>query len=55
MPDIHAAIVYAAQGLNVTMSMVQGKVLYRDGQFLTLDPEEVKGKALEAARKLGVI
>jgi 5-methylthioadenosine/S-adenosylhomocysteine deaminase len=55
MPDIPAAIVYAAQGLNVTMSMVQGKVLYRDGQFLTLDPEEVKGKALEAARELGVI
>lgn len=54
MPDIPAAIVYAAQGLNVTMSMVQGKVLYRDGEFTTLDPEEVKRKALEAARKLGV-
>lgn len=53
-PDLPAAIVYAAQGLNVRMTMVQGKVLYQDGQFTTLDAQEVVRKAEEAARKLGV-
>ena len=53
-PDLAAAIVYAAQGLNVRMTMVQGKILYQDGAFTTLDREEVVKKAEEAARKLGV-
>lgn len=53
-PDLPAAIVYAAQGLNVRMTMVQGKVLYQDGEFPTLDKEKIIWKAEEAARQLGV-
>ena len=51
-PDLPAAIVYAAQGLNVRMTMVQGKVLYQDGEFPTLDKEKIIWKAEEAARQL---
>lgn len=45
-------IVFAASGMNVVMTMVNGKVLYRDGQFLTLDIEETKRKAIESVEKL---
>ena len=54
-PDLPAAIVYGAQGLNVSMTMVAGRILYKDGQFMTLMPERVKERAMEAARKIGVI
>lgn len=54
-PDPAAAIVFAAQGLNVRLTMVNGKALYRDGAFLTLDMEEIVAKARETARAMGVI
>ena len=47
--DIPAVLVYAAKGENVRMTMAQGKVLYRDGAYLTLDEERVKRDALQAA------
>ena len=35
-------LVFAAHGSNVVMNMARGKVIYRDGEFLTLDLERVK-------------
>ena len=35
-------VVYAAQGADVRLTMVDGEVLYRDGEYLTLDIERVK-------------
>ncbi|MEA4897963.1 MAG: amidohydrolase [Eubacteriales bacterium] len=54
-PDVPAALVYGAQGMNVRMTMVKGRVLYQDGAYTTLDIGRVRAQALEAARALGVI
>ena len=35
-------IVYAAHCSNVVMNMARGKVIYRNGEFLTLDYEKIK-------------
>lgn len=51
--DAAAAIVYAAQGLNVRMTMVDGDILYRDGEFTTLDEQRVRARFMESARALG--
>lgn len=37
-------LVYAAQGADVRMTMVDGKVLYRDGEYLTIDIERAKAE-----------
>lgn len=38
-------IVYSASGSDVILTMVDGKVLYRDGRYLTIDLEKVKFEA----------
>lgn len=50
--DPYANLVYSAQGLDVRMTMVDGQILYKDGQFMTLDEQEVIRKADEAAKTL---
>ena len=35
-------VVYSASGSDVILTMVDGKVLYREGEYLTLDIEKVK-------------
>lgn len=54
-PDPLADAVYSAQGLNVALVMVNGSILYEDGKFPTFDEAEVKRRAMESARALGVI
>ena len=39
--DILNNLVYAAQGGDVTLTMVDGRILYRDGEFTSLDYEKV--------------
>ncbi len=53
-PDADAAIVYGAQGMNVNMTMVKGRVLFQDGEYKTLDIDRVRAKAREAASALGI-
>ena len=48
--DPMAMLVYAAQASDVCMTMVDGRILYEDGEFLTLDREEVF-KNMKAALK----
>lgn len=45
-------LVYAAQSGNVKMTMAAGKLLYQNGEYLTLDHEEVKSLAVAAANRL---
>lgn len=45
-------LVYAAQGSDVSMTMVDGKILYEDGKFATLNPERVMRNARAAVRRL---
>lgn len=40
--DIVSNLVFAAQGSDVRLTMVDGKVLYRDGEYPTIDIEKVK-------------
>ena len=45
-------LVYTAQGSDVSMTMVDGKILYEDGKFTTLNPEKVIQNARAAIRRL---
>ena len=49
--DIAAAIVYSACGADVRMTMVDGKILYCDGEYATIDAERAifEGRAIKAA------
>ena len=40
--DVISNLVYAAHGSNVVMNMARGKVIYKNGEFLTIDIEKVK-------------
>ncbi|MBE6031640.1 MAG: amidohydrolase [Clostridiales bacterium] len=40
--DLLNNIVYSASGSDVVMTMADGKVLYKDGEYLTIDIEKVK-------------
>ncbi len=42
--DIACNLVYAAQGSDVKFTMVDGKVLYKDGEYLTIDIEKAKAQ-----------
>jgi 5-methylthioadenosine/S-adenosylhomocysteine deaminase len=48
--DQAANLVYAAQGSDVCLTMVDGRVLYRDGEYLTLDRERILAEAAQAAK-----
>lgn len=39
--NIASALVYSAQGSDVCMTMVDGRILYQDGEFKTIDKEKV--------------
>ncbi|MCI2106193.1 MAG: amidohydrolase [Intestinimonas sp.] len=42
-------LVYAAHGSNVTMNMARGQVIYKNGEFFTIDLERVKREVAEYA------
>ncbi len=50
--DPVADIVYAACGGNVRLTMVNGRVLYEDGEYTTIDAERARRAAAEAAARL---
>jgi 5-methylthioadenosine/S-adenosylhomocysteine deaminase len=45
--DVYSHIVYAARGGNVSTTVVDGRILYADGSFTTIDEDAV----IEAARR----
>ena len=45
-------LVYAAQGRNVALTMCRGKILYRDGEFFTIDLDKVKRELADYALPL---
>ena len=47
-----AMLVYAAQASDVCMTMVDGNILYENGEFLTLNREEVIANAKAAVQRL---
>jgi 5-methylthioadenosine/S-adenosylhomocysteine deaminase len=50
--DPYAAIVYSAEPRNVEAVMIDGEWVYRDREYLTLDPEAVRADALTQLGKL---
>ena len=48
--EVHSHLVYAARGDDVRFTMVDGRVLYEDGEHLTVDSEAVKERAKRIAR-----
>jgi len=58
VPNMHPVhnmannLVYAASGSDIVMTMVDGKVIYKDGDFLTLDMEKTIFEAEAATAKI---
>ena len=50
--DLLNNLVFSAQGTDVCLTMADGRVLYRDGAYTTLDVEEVARKAEESVEKI---
>ncbi len=47
--DLESNLIYAAQGGDVRLTMVNGKVLYRDGAYATLDRAAILANARDGA------
>ena len=45
-------LAYAAHGCDVVMNMARGKVIYKDGDFLTIDLERVRREVADYALPL---
>lgn len=50
--DVAADLVYAAQASDVCLTMCDGKVLYQDGDYTTLDIERIRYEARRAAQRI---
>ncbi|MEG0996594.1 MAG: amidohydrolase family protein, partial [Clostridia bacterium] len=50
--DPESDLIYASQGSDVTLTMVDGKVLYQEGEFMTLNPKLVLARAKREAELL---
>ena len=50
--DTVGLICYSAQGSDVCMTMVDGKILYENGEFLTLDRDKIMHNARSAQKML---
>ncbi len=52
MLNLMALLVYSAQGSDVTMTMVDGKILYEDGEYRTLDKEKIYAEFAKSVKRL---
>ena len=50
--DPMALTVYSAQGSDVVMTMVDGRILYENGEFMTLDADKILYEAKAAVKRL---
>ena len=50
--DYPAMLCYAVQGSDVCMTMVDGRILYENGAYLTLDAERIRAEAHRALKEL---
>ena len=44
--------VYSAQGSDVVLTMVDGEVLYREGEYLTIDIERALHEVQDSRRRI---
>ena len=55
MQPVHSMLnnlVYSASGKDVVLTMADGKVLYRDGEYTTIDLEKVMAETDNARKKI---
>lgn len=50
--DVIENLVYASRGCDVTMNMARGKVIYKDGEYYTIDLDRIKREVTEYALPL---
>ena len=50
--SVKALLVYSAQGSDVCLTLADGRILYEDGEYKTLDREKIMRDAQDAVRKL---
>jgi 5-methylthioadenosine/S-adenosylhomocysteine deaminase len=50
--DPAATLLFSARGSDVTLTAVRGRVLYRDGRFLTLDPARLRERVVAGAERM---
>ncbi len=50
--DLFATLVYSAQASDVCMTMVDGKVLYENGEYFTIDAEKTKFDFNQSTKRL---
>ncbi len=50
--DLATNVVYSASGSDVLLTMADGRVLYRDGQYLTIDVEKAAAETEAACRNI---
>jgi len=50
--DLMNNLVYSAQGSDICLTMAGGKVLYKDGEYLTLDIEKITAEATARAYRI---
>lgn len=50
--DIKANLVFSATASDVVLTMADGEVLYKDGDFLTIDIEKVKAENIKAVNRI---
>ena len=50
--DMKNNLVYSASGTDVLLTMADGKVLYENGEYLTMDIERVKAEAAAQTKKI---
>lgn len=50
--DVIENLVYASHGCNVTMNMARGNVIYKDGEYRTIDLDRVRREVSEYALPL---
>ncbi|MBQ9624902.1 MAG: amidohydrolase [Clostridia bacterium] len=50
--DAISTLIYTAQGSDVCMTMVDGKILYDNGEYLTIDADKVKAQVKKAVERL---
>lgn len=50
--NLRSHLIYAADGADVALTMVDGRVLYREGEFPTIDVERVKYEVEKAAGRI---
>lgn len=51
-PDPYSAIVYAGEPTDVRLTVVDGRILYRDGQLTTIDEEALRAETYPTAERL---